>query len=89
MNTATTPAPAKGRLEIDTTRERLTQLGLSTAAAELSAELSEAVKNERSAHQVLDRLLEKEIRLREERRIRTSLKLIAVRLIPHEAQGLV
>jgi len=71
-----TAAPVRsGRLEIDTTRERLLGLGLVTAADELVGELSEAVQHNRSAHQVLDRLLEKEVKLRDERRIKTSLKL--------------
>lgn len=69
------PPPKSGRLEVDTTRERLLSLGLLTAADELQGELSEAVAHNRSAHQVLDRLLEKETKLRDERRIKTSLKL--------------
>ena len=38
-------------------------------------ELSEAVKHDRPAHAVLDRLLAREVEARDERRIRTSLKL--------------
>lgn len=63
------------RVEVDTTRERLTQLGLLHAAEALTGELSEAVKHNRAAHQVLDRLLTMEFENREERRIRTSLRL--------------
>jgi len=69
------PANRPGRIELDGTREKLVELGLEVAAEELAGELSEAVQHNRSVHQVLDRLLEKEMRLRQERRIRTSLKL--------------
>ncbi len=72
------PTPAKGggpHLEVDSTREKLLQLGLPHAAEALSAELSEAVKHNRPAHQVLDRLLGQELSARDERRVRTSLKL--------------
>jgi DNA replication protein DnaC len=62
-------------LEVDRTRERLEQLGLSHAALALPEELSEAVKHDRAAHLVLDRLLSREIEARDERRIKTSLKL--------------
>jgi hypothetical protein len=62
-------------LEVDRTRERLEQLGLSHAALALTEELSEAVKHDRAAHLVLDRLLSREIEARDERRIKTSLKL--------------
>jgi hypothetical protein len=44
-------------LEVDRTRERLEQLGLSHAAQALAEELSEAVTHDRAAHVVLDRLL--------------------------------
>jgi DNA replication protein DnaC len=62
-------------LEVDRTRERLEQLGLSHAAEALTEELSEAVKHDRAAHLVLDRLLNREIEARDGRRIKTSLKL--------------
>lgn len=72
-------APAKTStgppLEVDRTRERLEQLGLSHAAVALAEELSESVKHDRAAHLVLDRLLSREIEARDERRIKTSLKL--------------
>ena len=74
--TAKAAPPARtGRLEVDQTREKLIELGLFTAAEELTGELSEAVAHNRGVHQVLDRLLEKEVKLRDERRIKTSLKL--------------
>ena len=57
----TTGPPARASqgppLEVDRTRERLEQLGLGHAAAALGEELSEAVKHNRAAHLVLDRLL--------------------------------
>lgn len=70
-------AKAKGHvpLEIDATRGRLVQLGLLFAADCLGEELSEAVKQNHAPHQVLDRLLARELGSRDERRIKTSLKL--------------
>lgn len=62
-------------LEIDATRNRLDQLGLAFAAAGLGDELAEAVKHNRAAHLVLDRLLARELTSRDERRIKTSLRL--------------
>jgi DNA replication protein DnaC len=75
------PAPAAAKssggplLEVDRTREQLQQLGLGHAAAALPEELSEAVRHNRAAHVVLDRLLACEVSARDERRVRTSLKL--------------
>lgn len=71
-------APAKGggpHLEVDSTREKLVQLGLPHAAEALGAELAAAVKHNRPARQVLDRLLGQELSARDGRRGRTSLKL--------------
>jgi DNA replication protein DnaC len=62
-------------LEVDRTRQRLLDLGLVHAAEALAEELSEAVKHDRPAHLVLDRLLVREAEARDERRVRTSLKL--------------
>jgi DNA replication protein DnaC len=62
-------------LEIDGTRERLVRLGLLHAAEGLAHELTEAVQHNRSAHQVLDRLMARELDQRDERRVRTSLRL--------------
>ena len=45
------------------------------AAEALAEELSEAVKHDRAVHVVLDRLLSCEVAARDERRVRTSLKL--------------
>jgi DNA replication protein DnaC len=62
-------------LEVDGIREKLVQLGLTHAAAALAEELSEAVKHNRPVHVVLDRLLGQEVGARDERRVKTSLKL--------------
>jgi DNA replication protein DnaC len=62
-------------LEVDRTRQRLEQLGLMHAATALAEELAEAVKHDRPAHAVLDRLLSREVEARDERRVRTSLRL--------------
>jgi DNA replication protein DnaC len=81
MSTTTpTPPPAKaanGQVlpEVDGLREKLLGLGLAHAAEALAEELSEAVKHNRAAHVVLDRLLSREFGARDERRVRTSLKL--------------
>lgn len=75
MSTATKKTTAGPALDVDATREKLVQLGLSYAAESLAGELSEAVKHDRAAHQVLDRLLGLEVRRRDERRIKTSLRL--------------
>ena len=64
--------PAVG---VDTIREKLLGLGLVHAAEALAEELSEALKHDRAAHVVLDRLLSREADARDERRVRTSLKL--------------
>jgi DNA replication protein DnaC len=66
------------RLDIDATRERLSRLGLFQAAETLSEQLSAAVKDELPPHLLLDRLLQSELSAREERRVRTSLRLSAL-----------
>lgn len=71
-------APAvvnKGQVDVDRTREALEQLGLSYAAERLGELLTQAVKSSVPAHRFLDQLLEEETRQREERRIKTSLRL--------------
>jgi len=77
-NTGAGPARAVNgspQLELDGIREKMLGLGLLHAAETLAEELSEAVKHDRAAHIVLDRLLSREIAARDERRVRTSLKL--------------
>src|SRR5262245_57881422 len=76
MSTTPTAAPARPgngtpHLEVDRTREQLVHLGLTHAAEALA----EAVKHNRPAHQVRDRLLGREAAARDGRRIKTSLKL--------------
>ena len=66
---------AKGRVDLDATRQSLEQLGLLHAADRLGELLSEAVKQNFAVHHVLDQLLAVELGQREERRIKTSLKL--------------
>jgi DNA replication protein DnaC len=68
---ATTHPP----MDIDVTRERLLKLGLVHAAEQLATWLGEAVAEETPPHRFLDRLLEQELRARDERRVRTSLVL--------------
>jgi hypothetical protein len=63
------------RLDIDTTRERLLALGCGHAADHLGPLLTEAVREEVPAHAFLDRLLAAELSGREERRVKTSLRL--------------
>jgi DNA replication protein DnaC len=69
------PASGQAHAEVDSLREQLAQLGLAHAAAALTEELSEAVKHNRPAHVVLDRLLSRETGARDERRVKVSLKL--------------
>lgn len=65
----------KPRVDVDLTRDRLLKLGLTYAADQLSDRISESVKEPVSAHRFLDGLLESELRCREERRIKTALRL--------------
>ncbi len=71
---------AKGRahepkVDLDETKGRLLKLGLVHAAERLPERAGEAVKESVSPHRFLDLLLEDELTAREERRIRTSLRL--------------
>ena len=68
-------AAVKGRVDADATKQALEQLGLVHAAEHLTRLLSEAVKEEMPAHRFLDVLLSTEQSQREERRIKTSLRL--------------
>ncbi len=65
----------RGRVELDDTRALLLQLGLEHAANVLEDELTVAAKEDVAHHRFLDRLLGVETRLREESRVRTSLRL--------------
>lgn len=66
---------AKPKLDIDRSREQLEALGLVHAAAALEQTLSAAVKQATSAHGFLDQLLRSELDERDQRRVRTSLRL--------------
>ena len=66
---------ATPRVDIDVTRQRLLQLGLQAAAEQIDALIEEPVKADEAPHVVLDRLLQIEANTREERRVRTSLRL--------------
>jgi len=72
MTPKTAPQP---KVDLDATRDRLVKVGLSHAAEQLDELISEAVQGNTSPHRFVDRLLEEELRYREERRIRTSLTL--------------
>lgn len=74
-NKATTVAATTPKLDVDKTRERLSQLNLMHAAEVLPDQLSAAVKKPAAPHQFLDELLDIELTAREERRVRTSLRL--------------
>lgn len=68
-------APAKGRVDLDRTRTALQQLGLVYAAEGLANEVNQAVKENEAPLAFLDRLLTAEVGQREERRVKTSLRL--------------
>lgn len=65
----------KGKVDLDTTRSALEQLGLTYMAESLQEHLNAAVKGSQPAHKFLDTLLSVETTSREERRIKTSLRL--------------
>jgi DNA replication protein DnaC len=66
------PSP---KLDVERSAEQLEMLGLSHAAAALQPLLSEAVKQPASPHAFLDRLLRVEAEERDQRRVRTTLRL--------------
>src|SRR5579864_4091769 len=68
-------AVTKGRVDLDGTRQALELLGLLHAAERLPELLSEAVKQNLATHRFVDQLLAVELSQREERRIKTSLRL--------------
>ena len=70
-----TAATKKGKVDIDRTREALLSLGLCHAAERLGDMLTDAVRDKLPTHRFLDQLLEEEQCRREERRIKTSLRL--------------
>jgi DNA replication protein DnaC len=66
---------AKPKLDIDHSREQLEALGLVHAAAALEQTLSQAVKQSTTAHGFLDQLLRSELEERDQRHMKTSLRL--------------
>jgi DNA replication protein DnaC len=75
MSAPATKKTTRPKVDLDATRDRLLRLGLQHAADELEPRLSTAVKDELTPHRFLDKLLDEELSWREERRIRTSLRL--------------
>jgi len=79
MSAAVGPTAAPKRMapkvDLDVTRDRLLKLGLPHSAEQLEATVTAAIKESTAPHQFLDGVLEIELAAREERRIRTSLKL--------------
>ena len=76
MTAATPVLPKKSPpVDLDRTRERMTKLGLVHAAEQLGEHVAGAAKETVAPHRFLDGLLEAELSAREERRIRTSLRL--------------
>ena len=63
------------RLDLDATREKLTRLGLEHVAGLLEDKLSAAARDEIPPYRFLEQILDDELSSREERRIRTSLRL--------------
>jgi DNA replication protein DnaC len=68
-------AGAKAKVELDETRQALSNLGLAHAAERLADLVSDGVKQNLAPHRFLDALLRVELEHREERRIKTSLRL--------------
>lgn len=68
----------EGKVELDQTRDALLALGLEHAAEALPDLISKAIKDELAPHRFLDELLSIESHHREERRLRTSLRLSAL-----------
>lgn len=73
--TTTATTKKTPRVDLDATQDRLTRLGLQHAADHLQEHVSEATKHDHAPHRFLDDLLDRELMIREERRVKTSLKL--------------
>lgn len=63
------------KVDIDKTRNHLERLGLLHAAERLDELLTASIKDNGGPHRFVDQLLKSELLWREERRVRTSLKL--------------
>jgi DNA replication protein DnaC len=68
-------AKTRPKVDLDATAERLGRVGMTHAAERLAEHLSEATQHELSVHRFLDQLLDAELTAREERRVKTSLRL--------------
>ncbi len=68
-------AGPKAKVELDETRAALAGLGLDHAAERLADLVNDSVKENLPPHRFLDGLLRVELEFREERRIKTSLRL--------------
>lgn len=75
MNAPAATAKSRPKVDLDATVERLARLGLAHAAERLPERLAEATKRALPVHGFLDRLLEDELTARDERRVKTSLRL--------------
>jgi DNA replication protein DnaC len=75
MSAANPVSRKQPKVDLDATREKLTKLGLHHASEHISETLAEGVKESWPPHRILDRLLESELTVREERRLKTSLRL--------------
>ena len=69
------PGKVRPKVDLDATVERLIRLGLGHRAEHLADCLAHSAKAELPAHAFLDRLLDIELNEREERRVKTSLRL--------------
>jgi DNA replication protein DnaC len=69
---------AAAKVDLDATREKLDRLGLARAAEVLEECVSNAARDEVSPHRFLDLVLEAECSSREDRRVKTSLRLSAL-----------
>ena len=69
------PGQGAPKVDLDATVERLVRLGIGHGAEHLADCLAHSAKAELPAHAFLDRLLDIELNEREERRVKTSLRL--------------
>jgi len=75
MTTSPVPKKTPPKVDLDATRERLGKLGLWHASEHVAETLAEATKEGWPPHRFLDRLLEEELSVREDRRLKTALRL--------------
>lgn len=75
MSAPASPAAPPPKVDLDRTREQLTRLGLVRAAETIGEQLAQAAKDRLPLHRFLEAVLTAEVSWREERRIKTSLRL--------------